>query len=430
MSQEKLLYESELTESSPNAPETIEPGTGQSDIAQQVPKARLARNVISQSLPYMIGFVQQLKTPSGFVFGFKDRKETQITHPGFPYAEQQPPSANTTGNAPGTPADPANIQYASRTKIPADPMTTADAPDLEGNTSIPTVTPANDEDPLIIRRLVETDVREVIFDLTNETVQDIITLFKNDFPNTLKTFIQNGGELYGFPESDTDTGLANFFLSQMMSKATQKINTDFLSWLDPVSKNLGTVDIPTLDEMPKIFTAIGEMRESLSENTNKSGSIFILCTPKIANYIAGTLGMTNSNGSNALEIGKPNQNPHLNGFIGQFGDVKVYQYRGTRPDTDESIIMGFDGDNGPNTASIYYHPYKEYLIQGGDNYNTGHSNVFYRVRDTWTTNPLDVFDGTQTSPIQDPGNDLPSMNGTSKYVVKANFTITETAIVP
>jgi hypothetical protein len=172
-----------------------------------------------------------------------------------------------------------------------------------------------------------------------------------------------------------------------------------------------------------IFSAIGQMRERLSKNTNKSGSVFILATPRLANYIAGTLGMTNSNGGFFLEKGKPNQNPHLNGFIGQFGDIKVYQYRGARTDTEESIIMGYDGENGPNTASVYYHPYKEYIIQGGDNFSTGQSSVFYRVRDAWTTNPLDVYDGAMTSPEENPG-----MLGTSQYLIKATFTIAEKAI--
>jgi len=427
---EKLLYESEMLEASDNAPVTIAPGTGQTDISQQTPKTRLARNVVSQSLPFMVGFVQPLSTPSGFVFGFKDRKNTKITHQDFPISNQ------------GTPSDDAGTVRASTTRNPADPMTDTDQPGLElppydgsnweNAAVLPTPTPAADDDSLIIRRLINTDVREVVFDMTNEVIQDINSLFGNDFPGILQKFITSGGELYGFPESDTDTGLSNFFLPQMISKAVKKINDDFTNWADGVSTQLGTVTINTLAEMPNIFTAIGEMREALSNSTNKSGSVFILCTPRIANYIAGTLGMTNSNGSDSLEIGKPNQNPNLNGFVGQFGDVYVYQYRGDRNTTigTERIIMGFDGSNGPNTSSVYYHPYKEYLIQGGDDYKTGQSNVFYRVRDAWGVNPLDTFDESQTSPIQDPGNDLPSMSETSQYLIKADFNMIETAIIP
>ncbi len=424
MSQEKLLYESGLLEA--NAPETIAPGTGQSDIAQQVPKTRLARNVLTQSLPYMIGYVQPLFTPSGFVFGFKDRKDTQITHPDFPYSEKQPPSAKPTGNLPGTSPAPGDIEYPSRTTSPADPQTTADEAGLDGTIApvFPTDTPDNDEDPLIIRRLVETEVREVVFDMTNEVIEDIKRLFGEDFPQLLQKFINQGGELYGF-ESNTDVlsgTLESFFLPQMMNKSVSKINSDFIEWADSTAKNIGTATIITLADMPTIFTAIGEMRETLSKETNKSGSVFILCTPRIANYIAGTLGMTNSNGSEVLERGKPNQNPHLNGFIGQFGDIKVYQYRGPRSDTQESIIIGFDGENGPNTASVYYHPYKEYIIQGGDDYMTGQSSVFYRVRDAWGVNPLDTFDGLQTDPITVP------VSGESQYLIKANFDIVERAI--
>lgn len=421
MSQEKLLYESkeEIVEATPNAPETIAPGTGQTDIAQQAPKTRLARAVLTQSLPYMIGFVQPLTAPVSFVFGFKERQDTQIPGGTMPYAEQQPPSHEPYGDPVSYIGDP------SRTTSPADPQTSADEDGLGGTipAEVPTDTTPQPEDPVIIRRLVETDVREVVFDLTNEAIQDINALFSSDFPDLLQKFIQEGGELYGFPESDTDTGMSNFFLPQMMNKATQKINTDFIEWVDTTSRPLGTVTIASLNDMPTIFTAIGEMRETLSTNTNKSGSVFILCTPRIANYIAGTLGMTNSNGGEVLERGKPNQNPHLNGFIGQFGDVKVYQYRGSRTDTSDSIVMGFDGDNGPNTASVYYHPYKEYLIQGGDNYMTGHSNIFYRVRDTWGVNPLDTFNKSFTSPDGPP-------TDTSDYLVKATFDIQQKAITP
>jgi len=423
---EKILYESLVKQDITNLSEVAAPGTDVEDIAQQVPKARLARNVVSQTLPYQIGFVQPLNTPSGFVFSFKDRKDTAITHPNFPLSNQ------------GIPSDNSGSFSASTTRNPADPMTQNDQSGLElppydgsnyENIAVPaTDTPANPEDPVIIRRLVETDIREIIFDLTNEVIYDIQKLFQNDFPNLIKAFINRGGELYGFPESNTDTGLTNFFLGQMMSKAVTKINTDFIEWADSASTVLGQVTIADLTEMSNIFTAIGEMREALGNQTGKSGSVFILATPRIANYIAGTLGMTNSNGSIVLEKGKPNQTSYLNGFIGQFGDVKVYQYRGSRTDTSDSIIMGFDGENGPNTASIYYHPYKEYLIQGGDNYNTGHSNVFFRVRDTWGVNPLDTFDNTQTSPIQDPGNNLPNISNTAKYLVKATFDIQAKAI--
>jgi hypothetical protein len=364
---EKLLYESELNivEATPNAPETILPGTGQTDIAQQVPKTTLARNVMTASLPFMIGYVQPLKTPAGFVFGFKDRGETAITHADMPYSNQQPPSAERTGNAPGTPPDAAAVKLPSTTTnskfdtLSADPMTIADIASLDGeNPAVPAydVTPTP-EDPVIIRRMVETEVREVVFDMTNEVIQDIEALFRNDFPQLLRTFIENGGELFGFPESDSDTGAASFFLPQMMNKAVTKINTDFIEWADSAASVLGDVDIPTIDDMARIFTAIGEMREALANETKKSGSVFILCTPRIANYLSGTLGMTMSNGGEILERGKPNQSPNLNGFIGQYGDVKIYQYRGARTATGDSIIMGFDGSNGPNTASVYYHPY-------------------------------------------------------------------------
>ena len=417
---QKILYEStlfdnlDLKESSPNAPETINPGTGQTDVSDYASKARLARNVISQSLPFMIGFLQPLTTPSGFVFGFKERQDTSITHPNFPYSNQGIPS-----DAPGTAS-------AAITVSPPDPMTDNDQPGIDGVHEVASDTPPNPEDPVIIRRLVNTDVREVVFDLSNEAVQDVQFMFGEDFPKILSQFIENGGELYNFPERDvTKLTVENFFLPQMLSKATQKINYDFVEYADSIASVLGSVDISTITDYPKIFTAIGEMREALSKNTKKSGSIFILCTPKIANYIAGTLGMTASNGSDALEIGKPRQTSKKAGFVGQYGDVYVYQYTGPRTDTNESVIMGFDGENGPNTASIYYHPYKEYLIHGGENYTTGHSNIFFRVRDAWTVNPLDTFDKAITAPDENP-----NTANTSQFLVKANFVFGENAINP
>jgi hypothetical protein len=214
------------------------------------------------------------------------------------------------------------------------------------------------------------------------------------------------------------------------------VNNDFKLWLDSVATVKGAVDVPTINDMPKIFTAIGELREALHKQTHKSGSVFIICTPRIANYISGTLGMTSSNGSNALEMGKPRQTNKLNGFVGQFGDVYVYQsdYDGTvtggtsgTTEIDGHIIMGFDGENGPNTASVFYTPYKEYLIQGGSDYYTGQSNIFFRIRDAWTLNPLDTYDKAS---ITDPEFDdtVPGLANKSQYVVKATFTFGETAI--
>jgi hypothetical protein len=295
--------------------------------------------------------------------------------------------------------------------------------------------PAESYDPIIIRKKVDTEVREVVFDLTNEIIADIDANFKDDFPSLLDDFIANGGEIFGIDHPD-ESALQRFFLPQMINQATGLVNSDFKTWVDSVATVKGSVDVPTITDMPKIFTAIGELREALYKQTHKSGSVFILCTPRIANYIAGTLGMTSSNGSDALEMGKPRQSNKVNGFVGQFGDIYVYQsdYKndttggdaGTT-EVDGQIIMGFDGENGPNTASVFYTPYKEYLVQGGDDFYTGQSNVFFRVRDTWTLNPLDTYDKSISDPAFDPSD--PNLVNKSQYVVKANFTFGETAIV-
>ena len=413
---DRILYESEMyetiNEATPNAPETIQPGTGQSDIAQQTPKTRLARNVISQSLPFMLSFVQPLNTPTGFTFGFKERQDTSITHPDYPESRMQPPS-----DQPGQGND-----YQFSPRIPDDPMNSP-------------AEPVRDYDPIIVRRMIKTDVREIIFDMTNEIITDVSRLFRDDFPALMRKFIENGGEVYGIDVSDIDNALQRFFLPQMISAVIRKTNKDFTTWVDSVATVKGTVDIPTLSAMPNLFTAIGELRESLYKSTHKSGSVFILCTPRIANYISGSLGMTSSNGSDVLEQGKPRQTTKMNGFVGQYGDIYVYQYDykgdvtggdGASTEADGSIIMGFDGENGPNTASVYYSPYKEYLVQGGDDYETGHSNIFFRVRDAWDVNPLDTFDKSISDSEYDQND--PSLANKSQYLVKVNVTFGETAI--
>ena len=406
-----------ISEDSPNAPETIELGTGQTDIAQYGVKAKLARGVISQSLPFMIGFVQPLKTPVGFVYGFKTRAQTGVPGITFPYSNQSAPSENAYGNPKPMP---------TRTRRPADPMTDVDQDGLDGYTPAvpPQDAPPTDDDPVIIRKKVSTEVREVIFDITNETIQDMQAMFGDDFPKLLKQFINNGGEVYGMEISDTDTLTASFFLPQMVTSAIKKVNSDFINWIKTKYYDYGTVDVPTISDYYRIFNAIGELREKLFADSGKTGSVFILTSPKIANYIASTIGMTSSNGADVFESGKPKQTTRKYGFVGQYGDVDVYQANlGS-----DMIIMGYTGDNGPNTASVYYTPYKEYIMQGGDDYETGHSNVFFRIRDAWTTNPQDAYRGLVTTPEFDE-NDA-ALDNQSSYLVGCSVTFSENVLNP
>jgi hypothetical protein len=86
------------------------------------------------------------------------------------------------------------------------------------------------------------------------------------------------------------------------------------------------------------------------------------------------------------------------------------------------MIMGFAKEAGPNLASVYHCPFRETIIEGGDDFETGHSNIFYRARTKWIINPLDKFDGTATDP-----NNIEEVDDQSQYLVECavnfNFTL-------
>ena len=77
------------------------------------------------------------------------------------------------------------------------------------------------------------------------------------------------------------------------------------------------------------------------------------------------------------------------------------------------IYVGLSG--GPGESSIYYTPYKEYFIQGGEDFNTGQSNVFFRLRDDWVTNPIDA--GGITG------------DNNSEFIVKSTVTYTMGSVI-
>jgi len=90
--------------------------------------------------------------------------------------------------------------------------------------------------------------------------------------------------------------------------------------------------------------------------------------------------------------------------------------------------MGIIGN--ANTSSIYYCPYNEYMINSGADAYTGISNIFFRVRDDWVTNPLDTFTGTQPTPSSGADNGYPQVTveenddlNNSDYVVKGILTL-------
>ncbi len=374
--QEQLLYENaiNLVEATPNAPETIQ-GTGQTDIANQAPKAApLSRNIIGYSLPALLSYVQPLNSPEGLVFGLSHRGDTSVTS---------------------------------------------------------TINDTND-DILILRKLVKTDTREVILDLTNEVIDDIKSLFGTNFPQIMQDFLSQGGVSYA---DNVGNEVDEFFLSVAQNRILQKTNNDFMTWMAAEATNKGTVNIATYDDMSRIFGTIGELREALYKQTHKIGKPWILVSPRIAGFLSSTVGSTMNNGSLAFNLGQVDPNNKINPFVMTMGDIEVYQYDpntrlagGTNNTTETTgtIYMGYFGNQ--NTSSVFYHPYKEYIIQGGSDYNTGQSNVFYRIRDTWTTNPLDTYDQNLDNVIVENSTANPVGTNTSQYIVSCDINFGENLI--
>jgi len=374
---EKVLYEKQINEGTPNAPVTIAPGTGQTDIAQQAPKIQLSRNIIGASLPALISYTQALNAPVGFIFGVKHREDTSV-------------------------------------------VSTLDD---------------HADDVLVMRKLVETDVREVVIDVTNEVNDDIDSLFGNDFPDVLDDFLNRGGEVYADGEGDTKAEFSDFFLSIAQNRILKKINKDFTDWLATEASIKGTVNIPTYDDVARVFGAIGELREALYKQTHKSSKPWVLVTPRIAGFLSSTVGSTMNNGATAYNIGQTDPNNTINPFVMTMGDIDVYQYdsdgtvTGGSTGTTETtgrIYMGYYG--GPNTSSLYYNPYKEYFIKGGDDYQTGQSSVFYRVRDSWSTNPLDTYTKLPDNVIIENSTVNPVGTNSSQYLVACDINFGENLI--
>jgi hypothetical protein len=363
---EQLLYENSIK---------LMEDTNVTDIARQAPKASpLSRNIIGLSLPALISFVQPLNSPEGLVFGLSHRGDTQI---------------------------------------------------------VSTVNDTND-DIIILRKLIQTQTREVILDLTNEAIEDINSLFGNNFPEIIRNFLENGGEIYN---DGNDNGIDNFFLSVAQNRALQKTNNSFMTWMQSEATNLGGVNIATYDDMSRIFGAIGELREGLYKRTHKIGKPWLLVSPRIAGFLSSTVGSTMNNGSLAYNLGQKDPNNTINPYVMTMGDIEVYQYdpntrlaggTSNTTETTGTMYMGYYGNQ--NSASIFYHPYKEYFVKGGDDYGTGQSNVFYRIRDTWHTNPLDTYDKAIDNTIIENSTANPIGTNSSQYIVTCDITFGENLI--
>lgn len=352
-------------------------GTDVIDIARTYKKDGFAKSVVSKTLPAALGYVQPINAPAGYVFGLKNRGATAIAGATFP----------------ASPSTPASL--------------------------------VNSDDIVITRKTVETGLRQVEIGTTNELEQDIIALFGDDFD-----------DIYGeyFAVGDTKSKkIAKYFLEYASWRMVSKTNADFTAWLDRAATLKGTVTVTGLTDMQNIVIALGELREALYVQTGKSSTAFCLVTPRIASYLSTLSSVYNGFGDNPSDRRRPNNKN--NSYVTTIGDIEIYQYdyagnvtggsAGTTAATGQ-MIMGYMGDG--NTASVYYTPYKEYLVQGGSDAFTGQSSVFYRVRDNWTTNPQDTYDITS---VTDNSIDTkpPLDSGKSQYLVKVNVTFGASAIV-
>ena len=282
-----------------------------------------------------------------------------------------------------------------------------------------TVIPAqpSGDDIVVLRRYVKTDVREVTLDLTNETAEDIQNLFGNNFKENYKEFIQTGGEVW----NGQNGPLAKFFLSLARQRIVSKINKDFTEWISTVAtnKSVTPTSINAWAEMDKLVGVISELREALYKSSKKSGQYWIMVSPRIAAFLSTYYGRQH-NSADAFTKGRRIPQNTQNGYVTTIGDIEVYQYNFDIAEDAGKIYMGYTGNAG--TASIYYTPYNEYIVQGGEDYFTGQSNVFYRVRDKWEVNPLDTQNKTLTGTV------VPEATNNSDFVVSADITFTQRLI--
>ena len=377
---ETILWESETPTKSvkiinEEGPEANNGGTTTSDIAQTDPKLAFAKPVTSQSIPEMIGYNQQMNAPQGFVFGLTSRSKTSI----------------------------ANIPYPASPVAPASP----DTP----------------EDLIITRKSVNTAIRSIAVSTTNEVEQDIMSLFGNDFARMYGNYLSSG-------EVESNQ-VAQYFLDYGEWKLNQKINDDFMTWIETEASDKGTLAIATIDDMPRIFQAFGELREALYKSSGKSGRTWCIVSPRIASFLTSTVGAVSANRAEWFENGRKIPNNKINAYVCTLGDMDVYQYNflddvvggtGLTTEATGEIYMGIEG--GPNSSSIYYNKYKKYIVKGGSDAYTGQSTVWYKVRDDWSTNPQDTYDSSTAI------TDVSALEGTnsSSYLVYANVTFGESVL--
>jgi len=361
MPKEILLYEEPVVLES-NLTETSDV----QDIANTNTKlSTIAKPMVSKTLPYLVGYVQPIDAPQGFIFGLTSRDKTSISNPDYPASEAQP-------SAPDTP-----------------------------------------QDSVITRKLVKTNERSVSISFTNEVEQDVMNLF-----DPTRSDIKYFGR---------DENIPQFFLEYGNFKLNNKVNDDFMSWLSSTATVKGSATIDDYSKMENLIGIIGELKEALFKQSGKSGRTWIIVSPRIANYISSVHGFINHNNADWFNNGRMTPSTEINPYVGTFGDTDVYEYGTTlaggtsgTTETDGFIYVGLQG--GPGTSSVFYTPYKKYIVKTGDDPFTGHSVLWYKIRDAWNLNPQDTLDQSMTT------TDLPTPTNNAKFIVKADISFSSTLL--
>ncbi len=333
--------------------------TNTDDIAKVIPKVGFANSVASRTLPAVLGYVQPMESPSGFIFAMK-RGPAENQNSVEPYLKG----------------------------------------DVDGGTTGPTAGTSGAEDLQITRKSVNTVMREVLIDCTNELTQDVDKLFGDNFEKVFRNFLYYDGtdvDLEDAFEIDTmndkestDLPLSKFFIEYATWRMSRKTNVDFINWIDTVATGLGTVTITAPGDINTLKLALAEAKSELYKNTGKTGRTWILASPETINYLL--MDKTTCTPDNKMtRKGKRIATSEDYNYVFSCGEVDYYQ----DINLTSQIYAGITG--GPGVSSVYYTPYKEYFVQGGEDYQTGQSNIWFRTRDAWSTNPLDNGTGSADS---------------------------------
>lgn len=339
-------------------------GTVATDIAGIEQKSGFSKATLSRTLPALVGYVQPLNSPVGYIFGFRPKGLSGST--------------------------PIEVQTLS-----TEPDGTTVTNPISHNTA---------EDFIITRKTVSTGLREVKIDMTPSVEQDVLALFGGHFEEDYHTFLDpsTSGKL---------DRVASIFFEYSSTQMVKKTNKSFTDYLGTVASPLGSATITAADATGQLSIILGKMQSSLMSKRNKmAGRFWIICSAEIAAMLS-TMGDIYYGESKSDREPTPTENT----FVTTMGNMDVFM----SPDVAEgTIYMGILGN--ANTSSIYYNPYNEYMINGGADPYSGVSNVFFRARDAWSTNPVDSFGGTQPAT----GSNTDVIESTaSDFVVKAVVTL-------